>query len=37
MKAFMGDEIVCDCPRPAGSFLRDVLDDAAISGGDFAN
>jgi hypothetical protein len=36
MKAFMGDEIVCDCPPPAGRFRRDVLDDAAISGGDFA-
>jgi hypothetical protein len=36
MKAFKGDEIVCDCPRPAGSFLRDVDDGASISTDDIA-
>ena len=31
MKAHKGDEIVCGCPQPAGSFLRDVHDHASIS------
>jgi hypothetical protein len=33
MRAFLGDEIVCNCPQPAGSFVRDVVDDAAIPAG----
>jgi hypothetical protein len=30
MKAHKGDEIVCDCPPPAGRFRRDVEDGANI-------
>jgi hypothetical protein len=36
MKAHKGEEIVCDCRQPAGNFLRDVDDHAAVSGADFA-
>ena len=36
MKVRKGEEIVCDCPRPAGNFLRDVDEDASISSEDIA-
>jgi hypothetical protein len=36
MKAHKGEEIVCDCPRPAGNFLRDIDEDARISSEDIA-
>ena len=36
MKAHKGEEIVCRCPQPAGSFLRDVEDGANILTDDVA-
>ncbi len=36
MKAREGEEIVCGCPRPVGSFRRDVGGDASISSDDIA-
>ena len=36
MKAHKGEEIACDCSRPAGNFLREVDGGAGISSKDFA-
>ena len=36
MKAYKGEEIICDCGRIAGNFRKDVPDGANISGDDIA-
>jgi hypothetical protein len=36
MKAYRGEEIICDCGRVAENFRNDVSDDASISGEDIA-
>ena len=36
MKAYGGEEIICDCGRVAGSFHNDVPDGASISSKDIA-
>ena len=36
MKAHKGEEIVCNCARPAGSFRHDVEDRGRISSEDIA-
>ena len=34
MKAHKGEEIICKCPRPAGTFLSDVDQGSSISSED---
>jgi hypothetical protein len=36
MKAHTGEEIICKCPRPAGTFLSDVDQGSSISSEDIA-
>jgi hypothetical protein len=36
MKAHKGEEIICKCPRPAGTFLSDVDQGSSISSEDIA-